>query len=261
MNRMQALAALIDRVGANEKPTIFGWDEVAQWEGGVLEHFVALGLLAKGVKAQSLECMGCEHNCFMDVLLAGDGERAFIVCDHSELQSQMGRINVPVERLQQWHSSARQFAAVISRLLKLDATPAHQKGPASYKLGMLKGEKGRRWVIMSMWPLVLKVNGHVLPVGDLLHFDGGELAIDTLRIEFVMGLPTVNTEKTYTPDTTKREARRLATKAMYQDWNDEYLALVKKHPKKTDIWFSIQISKLDTALGKSSETIRKNMKK
>lgn len=261
MNNTQVLISLICHVEASNKRVNIGWDEVTQWQEGLLKRFVSIGILAKDVNTQSLVCTGCEHNCFMDIVLADDSKRAFIVCDKPDMQSQMGRIKVPLERLQQWQVSARQFALVIADLLGFDYSPVNQNNSASYKLGMLKGKNGRRWVILSVKPLALEVNGHTLLLSDLLYFNGAKLDIDQLQVDSIVDLTTPNTGKTYIPNTSKQESRKLATQLMYQNWNDEYRELQHNNPNRTDTWYSMQISKLAIAQGKSAGTIRKNMKK
>jgi len=261
MNNTQVLASLIDHVNASDKPATIGWDEVAQWQDESLKHFVKLGLLVKDVNTQSLECVGCEHHCTMDVVLTEDAKRAFIVCDHPDMQSQMGRIQVPLERLKQWQASTKQFAGVVARLLGVETKPEYNKESACYKLGLLQSDKGRRWAILHTQPLRLVINGYTVPVIDLLYFNDNELAIDVLRIESLLDLTAIDTGKAYTPNISKQEARKLATQAMRQNWRDEYKSLKRKYPEKTDDWYSMQISRLPIANGRSTETIRKNMKK
>ncbi len=262
IDHSQALTALIEHVSASDKPVSLGWDEVQQWQDGVLERFLVSGLLVKDVKTHSLVCTGCEQHCFMPVYQTDDEQRAFIVCDDPEKQDQMGRIQVPLAWLQQWQTSARQFAGVIAGLLGFESKPVHQKVSASsYALGMLKSNGGRRWVSLMVQPLALEINRHAVPLDELLYFDGELLVIDKPRIDERLDAVRSDTSKAYTPDMSKREARKLATQAMYQDWHDEYLALKQKQPHKSDTWYSMQIAKLGIAHGKDSETIRKNMKK
>jgi hypothetical protein len=66
--------------------------------------------------------------------------------------------------------------------------------------------------------------------------------------------------KSYTPNTDKRETRKLVSQAMYSNWQDEYKKLKRKNPKQSDSWIANQISKMDIAKDKDVETIRKNMK-
>ena len=260
LDHNQALAALIDHVSASALQVSISWDEVQRWQDGVLEQVLVDGLLSRDVNAQSLECVGCEHRCFMPVYQSEDRQRAFIVCDHTDMQTHMGRVNVAIERLQQWQASSKQFAVVIARLLGIDAKPTYQKSSASYRLGMLKSSGGRRWVSMATIPLTLDINQNSVPLVELIYFSEGALAIDRARIDALLNSPAGDTGKSYTPDISRREARKNATQARYQDWNDEYLSLKQKHPGKPDTWYSVRIAKLPIAQGKGSETIRKNMK-
>ncbi|MDF1817524.1 MAG: hypothetical protein P1U54_02700 [Immundisolibacteraceae bacterium] len=261
MDNSQALTALIEYVSLADKPVSLGWDELQQWQDGVLERFLVEGLLVKDVKAHSLVCTGCEQHCFMPVYQTDEEQRAFIVCDDPGKQDQMGRIQVPVERLKQWLASASQFAGVIAGLLGFEARPVHQKASASYRLGMLKSNSGRRWVSLTVQPLALEINRDAVLLDELLYFESGELVIDTPRIDELLNSAPSDTGKAYTADVSKREARKLATQAMHQDWRDEYWALKQRHPNKSDTWYSMQIAKMGIAQGKDSETIRKNMKK
>ncbi len=260
MNDDQVLNAVIERVGGSGKPVRFGFDELQAWPEGVHKLLVKAGLLVKGVQAQSLVCSGCENACAMPVVFTEGAQRAFIVCDDADKQDHMGRIAVELSRLGQWQASANQVAVVIAGLLGVDAKPVYQKESASYKLGMLKGRKGRRAVVLNNQPLALSINQHVIPVSELLYFEAGELAIDLAQVDEVLNASKPAAGKAYKPNTSKREAGKLATEAMYQDWKDAYLTLKKELPKKTDKWCSVQIAKMGISRGRDSETIRKRMK-
>lgn len=259
MDNNRALSALIEHIDASEKPAYLGWDEVLQWQEGVLDNLVASGLLAKGNNAQSLQCAGCEHHCFMDVVLSDDSERAFIACDHSEMQSQMGRVAVPLVRLQQWQSSARKWAEVVAGLLGIESKPDHEKNNSTYRLGMLKSTKGRRWVSLNSKPLTLEINQYTVPLAELLYFEGNNLFIDQARVNDLLN-SAATVDKSYRPDASKREARKLKTQAMYQEWRDEWASLRLKNSNKSKKWYSRQIEKLPTAQGNSAESIRKQLK-
>lgn len=261
MNSSQALSALIESVSMSSKSVSFGYYELQQWQDGVLKAFVAAGLLTKGTQTQSLECAGCENHCYMPIYFSEDSRRAFIVCDDPYQQSRMGRINVPLPRLQQWQASAKQFALVVAVLLGMSDKPDYQNETASYKLGMLKGDKGWRWLTLRTQPLLLEANRQTVPIADLLCFSDYRLEIDSLAVEALLNATPSNTGNDYTPNTSKREASKQDTQAMYQDWRDTYQALLQKHPRKPDTWYSNQIAKLPISQGRQAETIRKHMKK
>ncbi len=259
------LKEILDHLPVTDHVAVIGWDIVQQWPVDTIARLKQAGILKTAPSAQSITCNACEKHCFMDVFTLTSHDvasiRAFIVCDDAEMQSQIGRVRIPLERLQQWQASHRQLAGVVAGLLGIESKPIYQKESANYKLGMLKSSRGRRWVCLTAQSLVLEINRHAISLNDLLYFDGDELVIDELRIDELLNSVPSDTDKTYAPNVSKREARKLATQAMYQDWHDEYLKLKRKHPRKTDRWYSMQIAKLSLAQGKDSETIRKNMKK
>jgi len=256
------LLDILEHISSISEPVKLNWGFVQQWPSGALEYFVQAGVLKSASSAQSIECNACEHCCFMDVMIQpgedGADNRAFIVCDLPEMQMQMGRIQIPLERLQQWTTGFKQLAEVIAGLLGFDGHIEYKTEQESIRLGMLKSKSGRRWVSLKSLPLVLEVNGFSVPVSELLFFDDGELAIDKLRIDGLINSKPVS--KAYTPSIDKREARKLSTRDKYQDWQDEYVSLQKEHPQRSKIWFSRQIAKLPIAQGASSETIRRQLK-
>lgn len=68
-------------------------------------------------------------------------------------------------------------------------------------------------------------------------------------------------DQRHTPNMGKREARKLATQAMYASWKLAYRTLLKKSPGKSDVWYSRQIAR-DTKLNplrRNASTIKKNM--
>ena len=71
---------------------------------------------------------------------------------------------------------------------------------------------------------------------------------------------TTTADPRHTPSTVNREARKLATQAMYTAWQKEYKALKKRSPGESDVWYSEQIAKSAVAQGRDASTIKKNMK-
>jgi len=256
---------LLAHLRAENKPIVISWDSVQQWPDGALNTFLQLGFLIPASAAQSIECHACENHCFMDVInLTHDDPaltRAFIVCDDADMQSQMGRVKIPLLRLQQWQGSVKQLSQVIADLLGLKDKITFTANQPVIKLGMLKAEKGRRWVTLNGSDLSLEINQRTIPVDELLYFDGEQLVIDQNSIDDLLNSESLNPGKKYTPSTTKREARKLVTQAMYQDWKDEYLRLKKQHPYKPDTWCAAKISKMDIGKGRDAETIRTEMVK
>jgi hypothetical protein len=63
------------------------------------------------------------------------------------------------------------------------------------------------------------------------------------------------------PSSTRRDAQKKATQAKYKSWQKEYEGLRKSSPDKSDVWYSLKISRMPIAKGSSSETIRRHMKR
>ncbi len=263
MTYNDVLLDILAKLRAENKPILIDWDAVQYWSEPVLDCFLELGLLSPASSAQSIGCIACENHCFMDVItLPHDNptlSRAFIICDDAEMQIQMGRVQVPLVRLQQWQSSIRQLASVIANLLGFKDKIEFTAGQSTIKLGMLKSSKGRRWVYLNCADLSIVLNQHSIPVDDVLYFENEQLFIDHDCIDDLLNRPSLHQDKSYTPSTKKREARKLETQAMYQDWKDEYIRIKEIHPTKSDRWCSFKIVKMDIAKGRDSETIRKNM--
>ena len=113
MTLNQALNSLLQNLSQalkqGDDKVIYSFADVQQWKSTVLPVLLDYQLIKPISVAQSIECSGCENNCFMDVISyrtsdklsnqIGETTRSYIVCDDSEKQAQMGRIAVPQEQL------------------------------------------------------------------------------------------------------------------------------------------------------------------
>lgn len=258
------LVDLFTHLRAENQPILIGWNTVQAWPEGALESFLQTGFISSAPAAQSIECTACDKRCFMEVINLTHNKlalpRAFIVCDDADMQNQIGRIQIPLERLQQWQSSVKHIATVIAELLNFKDKINVSPNQSVIKLGMMKSEKGRRWVTFNYSDLSLEINQSTVPLEEVLYFDDRQLFIDRDYIDDLLNRVPARLNKVYSPSKTRREAKKLETQAMYQDWNDEYLKLKKLHPNKSKTWCSLQIAKMDIAKGKDAETIRRNLK-
>lgn len=256
-----ALEALFEHIASSGKPILINYQTANEWHSGAIALFLKHTLISSASSAQSIQCSGCENHCFMDVITRKYESitRAFILCEDTEMQSHIGRIEAPIEHLKQWQSSTKHLASVIARLLNLDSH-SEQNTQGKIRLDMMKSSKGRRWVSLQFEPLALEINQHLIPLNELLYFEGEQLLIDRHRVDDLLERAHLSNDKNYEPSTNKQEARKLKTKAMYQDWKDEYIKRKRAKPNASDSSISKQIAKMDIAQGKDSETIRKNMK-
>jgi hypothetical protein len=256
----QLLGDVLIRLSSSGRSLNLGYDEIEQWPSGFVNLLEQGGLLIRTVKAQSLECTGCEYRCFMPVVFADDALRAFIVCDNHEQQEHVGRINVDLMRLQQWELNINQVAVVLTKLLGIESKPVYEAKTGGYILGVLKGAKGRRTAALVPNPLSVIINQHMILVNELLYIEEGILLIDMVRINDSLSANSLGKGKPYSPNTDRQQARKMATLAMYDDWKDECRKLEKLHPNKPDTWIAKKISKMPIAKGRSEGTIRKKMK-
>jgi len=267
------LTTLLEQLISTDQPVLIGWRTVQQWPVGALKRLLEVGLLVKAPSAESIECRECGGNiCYMDIEPGSSG-RAFVVCDDPEMQDEMGRINIPLDHLKQWKTSAKLVAKVIAELLDLDYQLDRKKQPANIKLGMLPSRQGRRWVSINVHPLSLEINQRSAPIEEVLYLSFVFGRVDAacavedraLGVEVVGGfLEQLGLDggqgKPYTPSTSKREAGKRKTEAMHQDWHDSYLRLKRQHPDKSETWISEQIEKMPIAMGKAAKTIYRKMK-
>ena len=220
------LLELLATLRAENKPILIGWDAVQHWSEPIFDSFLELGLLSPAASAQSIECIACENHCFMDVITLPHDDpalsRAFIMCDDSEMQSQIGRVQVPLVRLQQSQSSVTQLARVFAGLFGFKDKIEFTANQSTIKLGMLKRSKGRRWVSLNCADLSIVINQHSVPVDDILYFENKQLFIDHDYIDDLLNRAPLLQGTASIPSTTKREEKKLKTLAMYQDWKDEF---------------------------------------
>ncbi|MBT3046001.1 MAG: hypothetical protein KME53_03525 [Candidatus Thiodiazotropha sp. (ex Clathrolucina costata)] len=267
MTLNDVLLLLLEALDSTGEVHLVGWDIVQQWPGDALGTLLEAGILTDAKPALSVECRECANHCFMDVhQLPGSDKktaRAFVICDDPEMQGQMGRIEIPMERLRQWKVTALQLAKVVAELVSIECKAEDRHGQANIRIGMVKGKNGRRWLSLNKSPLTLEINDQPLPLEEVLFFEDDTLTIDRVRIDQLIDKAPSSGGKKYKPSTEKREAGKRKTEAMREDWREAYLDMRRKYPdtvRHSDTWVAKQIAKLDIAQGRDSETIRKNMK-
>ncbi len=268
MTLNDVLLALLEPISVTGEAHWVTWDVLQDWPDGALEILVATGLLSRVRPGESVECRGCEKRCFMDVhCQAGeDGrpDRAFVVCNDPEMQSQMGRIPIPLERLNQWKATPLRLAKVVAGLLGVETKVEARHGTSTIRIGMLKGKRGRRWLSLNRLPLALEANDDRVPLEEVLSFEHRVLAIDKARIRSLIDKAPSSAAEKRTPSAGRREERRHETEAMHQDWRDAYRMLRREHGdtrRHSDTWISQQIARMPIARSRNPETIRRIMKK
>jgi hypothetical protein len=103
MTPTAALVELLARVGASQDAAaLLNHHELNQWPETAVAAMKTQRLLVKAQPASSAICPGCERDCVMPVqtrIHPSRGAVAFIDCDK---RSDVSRVPVPIERLEQW---------------------------------------------------------------------------------------------------------------------------------------------------------------
>lgn len=96
-------------------------------------------------------------------------------------------------------------------------------------------------------------------LADLVRFEEGKFTLDAEEVRRLVDASST-ADSRYTSSVVRREARKLNTQALHENWRKEYRALKQRRLGMSDRWYSQQIAKLEIAQEHSAETIRKNMK-
>lgn len=262
MSLQGALNQILTSLEQAQGAVVLGADTVARWDVGDVDALIGAGLLKAASRAQSVVCTGCEHQCFSDVhvsTLRSGHIRAFVVCEMTDMRAQMGRVAIAPDRLRQWQTTPRMLARFLMLKLQLAGEISSPEKSMSIALGMLPGPNGRRWVELVLSPLSLEINRLRAPLNELLDVNEGGIELDGPRVTAMLAHVADSKEKPYTPSIEAREARKLATAAMRQDWRDAHAQLARQHPGKGKRWYSLKIARMPIACNRDAETIRKQL--
>ncbi len=261
MTPIDALFELLARLGACDgAAVVVSEHELRQWPTTAAAAMKQQGLLVKARAGNSVVCPGCEEECTMPVRVvpASRGTpSAFVVCDK---RSDTDRVEVSLDRLQQWQCSTDGVCGFVAAALGLRPSDKRRLASADFLvIGMATGDKRSQMLCLQTdGELMLMAGGNRLPLADLVAYRAGAYSLDSARVGQLIDAATT-ADNRYTPSNAKREARKVDTQAMYKDWQKAYRELKKKHKDMSETWYSQQIAKMDIAKGRSAGTIKKNM--
>ncbi len=247
---------------AHDGDTLLPWDQVQRWPKGGIELFQNAGWIVPAPLATKVICPGCEEGCYMPLAKAfraanGMPARAYIACDQ---RPEMGTVKFQPARLQQWQLTQGQLARWIADNLSLRFSGKRLDGENLLELGLVSGDKRAQMLCLHTdGELALVAGSNSVPLIDAIQLKDRALSLDADLIRQLVDSATTGDAR-YTPNTARREVRKLETTAMHEQWRKEYRALKKKRPNMSDVWYSQQIAKLECAQGRSAGTIKKNMK-
>jgi hypothetical protein len=262
MTPQSALIELLARVSAAQGAAVLVSDEeLSQWPSVVVAAMKSQRLLAKARPAASVICPGCERECVMPVHMVPAGSRgpaSFIVCDK---RSDINRVVVSTEQLTQWRCDAEAVCGFLAASLGLRRSEQRSANADVWNIGIASGDKRRQALCLQADGVLSLVAGNnAMPLAELVGYRDGEYSVDVATIRRLVDSATTPDPR-YTPSNAKREARKLDTQAMYEDWRKAYRDLKRQRRNMPDVWYSRQIVKMDIANGRTADTIRKHMKK
>ena len=256
-----ALIELLGRVGARHGDSVtVSTEELSQWPAAAVSALKSQGLLLKARPAKSVICDGCEQDCSMPVQTvtrANAFASSFVVCDK---RSDTNRVPVPSARLALWRCDAKAVCGFVAASLGLQQTSVQPPDEGSLLIGVVRGKKRTQMLCLRVVQdhLTLVAGAGGLPLADVIGFESGRFTLDQEAVRHMVdAAPTADPR--HTPSTVKREARKMDTRAMYATWQKAFQTLRKKHPGRSDVWYSQQIAKTDIGQGRDASTIKKHM--
>lgn len=179
-----ALIELLARVGAqNGGPIVISEHELRGWPAGPVTAMKKAGLLEKTRPASSALCPGCERYCVMPVhvlMNPGRDPQAFILCDK---RTDINRVAVPVDGLEQWQASGDSIANVLADLLDLQRPSIGNSSKGRREIGVLRGAKHScHLVLCAGEKLSLTLAGHSIPLTEVLALIDNDLKVDKSRL-------------------------------------------------------------------------------
>ena len=256
------LIELLDRVGASRDHTIrISSRELAGWPADSVTALKFQRLLRRTRPATSTICPGCEQQCAMPVYTVVDppDRSSFVVCDK---RGDINRVPIEPERLTRWQSSADAVCDFVADCLGLRPSRKRIERDGLVQIGMATGDERRQMLCLrrTQWELELVAGDGAIALTDVVVFRRGRYGLRKPEIRQLVDA-SLTANPRYTPTQARREARKQTTEARDEALQKAYLKLKRRRPGRSDIWYSLQIAKMDLAGDLNPETIRKNMKK
>ena len=270
MSRETVLIELVDRVGASPDQTIrIDSRELAGWPDDSVAALKTQQLIRKTRPATSTVCPGCEQQCMMPVHTVvsharpstgrTDRSSSFIVCDKRE---DINRVPVERDRLSRWVCNTASLGDFVAECLRLRPKRNRIRRAGLLQIGMAADKKRRQMICLRTHDgeLELAAGSGAIALADVLRFRAGRFRLENTLVRQLVDA-SMTGDPRYTPSHTRREARKLATRARDQAIRKAYRKLKRERPGMSDVWYAQQLAKRTIGGGLSPETIRKKLKK
>lgn len=254
------LVELLVRLGATGGTGVLvGGDEVEEWSSIAVAALQSGGLIRKAAPATSTVCPGCEQECAMPVhVLPAPPGAAFVFCDRRD---DVDRVRVPMAVLERWLCDPEAVCAFVAACLGLSRAAPSVAPAGMYAVGMARGDRRSQMLCLEISGDVNLVAGDARrPLAQLVQYENAAYTLDAAAVRRLIDSSGTGDSR-YTPSSIRREARKLKTQEMHDRWHRAYLKKKKQRPGMSDRWYAQQIAKSEIANNRSSETIRKHMKR
>jgi hypothetical protein len=262
MTPQAVVIELLERLAAGRGDSVLVSEyDLAQWPQEAVAALKAQKLIAKARASTSAVCPGCERECVMPVHVhvpptTSRPPSAFIVCDK---RSDINRVPVSLDRLTQWQCSAQSVCGFVADAVGVRSAVKQTDDASLWEIGVTTGKKRSQMLcLQAKGALALVAGGNALPLADFLGFANGAYSIDGVMVQQLVDSATT-ADTRYTPSTARREVSKHDTQVMYESWRKAYRALKRKHPGKSDVWYSQQIANTHNPLDRDASTIKKHM--
>jgi hypothetical protein len=233
--------------------------DLGEWPTDAVAALKTQKLIAKARASASAVCPGCERECVMPVQTVPSSTRspaAFIVCDK---RSDTNRVPVPLDHLTQWRCDAKAVCEFVARATGVRNAIMQTNHAGLWEIGVATGKKRSQMLCLQAGAtLTLVAGGNALPLADFIRYGDGAYSLDGVMVGKLVDTATT-ADPRYTPSTAKREVARHKTQVTYAAWQKECKILKKRHPDKSDVWYSEKIANSSAGCGRNASTIRKHM--
>lgn len=177
MTGQDLLETLLARIAAASDGTVFvAAEEMAAWPKTAVSVLKAEGLLLPASPATSVVCDGCEWSCAMPVEISHHrtGNAAFVACDKRD---DIGRVEVPLGRLERWQSSGEAVAIVLAQLLgtrRASGSSSRER----WSVGVLRDKRAADVTLAKRGTLTLEMAGREVRLDHVLKLRARAMTID-----------------------------------------------------------------------------------
>jgi hypothetical protein len=184
----------------------------------------------------------------------GRARSPFVVCDK---RPDINRVTVPAEQIAQWRCDLAAVRAFVAASLGVAFTSRAIPPAGPVEIGVARGRHRTQMLALDGAPVLkLIAGGASQPLMGFVNFERDRYSLDAPLVQALVDSSSTSDER-YTPNTTRREERKLETAALHEQWRRELRALKKRRPGMSAVWYAQQIARQSAGGNRRPETIRR----